>query len=81
MNPYHGDPLNPFGVSFPGDPMEEVLALQSYGLAAADADAWCLSWESKIVEPVCRSQQSVVAVCASTLSVVVIGAQPVGEAK
>jgi len=78
MIPAHGDPFNPFGVSVPGDPMEEVLALQSYALAADDSAGDCFSITS-IVYPVCNSTQSIVVQCNSTQSRIVIGPQPTGD--
>jgi len=61
MNPFH-DPLNPFpGGIVPGDPMEEVLSLQSYSLA----DAGVTGCESSVSREVnCVSGAS----CISDLS-------------
>ena len=61
MDPFRNDPFSPFadGGAF-GDPMEEVLALQSYSVSAAGVRE-CGSWESQIIcasGTSCASQQS-----------------------
>jgi hypothetical protein len=56
MDPFRIDPLNPFAAGVPGDPMEEVLSLQSYpGGEVPDMDS-------------CPSSQSIVIMCLSNIS-------------
>jgi hypothetical protein len=59
MDPFNSDPLNPFGGGdVPADPMEEVLALQSYETdnTVAPGDDGCPSNKSVVV--ICPSSAS-----------------------
>jgi hypothetical protein len=56
MNLYNTNPLDPFGRGLPGDPMEQVLSLQSYSVAGEAFD--CVSKVSCNSSASCNSEFS-----------------------